>query len=259
MHKYTKRQITWALVVSCVSVMVSSVSLMLFASVSDYSSAPLPVIDTPMLVEEDTSLMDDFATVIAEPTTSDLHEAPSVDSRELPVDSPSEKPASGGSDLSVWELRKAYTISIPDIGVRAPVLLPSRSYWDAHDWPLLEEQMQVGLLYGTVAYPHSAVPGTTGTTIIAGHSSPPNDRASQSAFSSVFAQLPDLTSGQKIIITDGDQVFTYIVTESFIVSAADTSILALQDEGHSMLTIITCYPVGSTRQRFVLRAERVED
>ena len=57
------------------------------------------------------------------------------------------------------------------------------------------------------------------------------------------------------MIADGDERFTYVVTETFIVQAEDTGILdPVNAEGS--LTLITCYPVGTTRQRFVVKAKR---
>ncbi len=152
-----------------------------------------------------------------------------------------------------WELRRAYAIAIPDLGIRAPVLLPSRRFWDKREWGFLEDQMQTGLLYGAVAYPHSGRPGV-GPLVIAGHSSPPNERASESQYSRVFAHLPDISIGQHIVITDGEEQYRYTVTETTIVPSSDTSILNLSAAENDSLTIITCYPVGTTRERFVVKA-----
>lgn len=157
-------------------------------------------------------------------------------------------------ELQEWELRRAFGIGIPDLGIRAPVLLPSRTHWDSQHWNLLEEQMQVGMLYGTVAYPHSLRPGAGGSLFIAGHSSPPSERAQESAYGAVFASLPEIEAGMQIVLTDGDERFSYVVTETFIVNASDTGIL--EPEKGDTLTLITCYPVGTTRQRYVVKAKR---
>jgi LPXTG-site transpeptidase (sortase) family protein len=157
--------------------------------------------------------------------------------------------------LNAWELRRAYAMSIPSLSLRAPVLLPSRIYWDARNWALLEEQMQAGMIQGTVAYPHSSRPGAGGALFIAGHSSPPSEEARRSAYGNVFAALPHMKLGDEIIITDGDERYIFIVTDTFVVNAEDTGIL---DSTHAdgSLTLITCYPVGTTRQRFVVKAEK---
>jgi LPXTG-site transpeptidase (sortase) family protein len=153
-----------------------------------------------------------------------------------------------------WQLRRAYSMTVSDLAIRTPVWLPSRQYWDAREWSLLEEQMQIGLLYGAVAYPHSSRPGA-GPLVIAGHSSPPTERATESQYGSVFAHLPDVSIAEEIVLTDGEEKFRYAVTEMFIVASTDTSILDLTRLAPDTLTVITCYPVGTTRQRFVVRAK----
>jgi len=152
-----------------------------------------------------------------------------------------------------WEVRKLYTLSIPEIGVRVPVSVPSRRYWDAKAWDLLEEQMQVGLLDGAVAYPHSADPGALGTLIVAGHSSPPTELAAASAYGNVFAKLPSLTEGDEIHVQIGNRSNVYRVQRTEIFTASDTYILAQQDD-EKLLKLITCYPIGTSKDRWVITA-----
>lgn len=164
--------------------------------------------------------------------------------------------ASPSAELLRWEVHPAYAISIPALHVRAPVLLPSTRYWNAKEWDMLERQMQTGLAEGAVAYPHSVRPGTVGTIVIAGHSSPPTDQARKGRYGDLFAELPSLVAGDQIILRAGDRSVTYEVLGGRVVPAGDTSVLA-QQEGVALLTLITCYPVGSTRDRFVITARKV--
>ncbi|OIO53624.1 hypothetical protein AUJ46_04505 [Candidatus Peregrinibacteria bacterium CG1_02_54_53] len=159
-------------------------------------------------------------------------------------------------ELQQWEIREAYSLSIPSLTIRAPAFMPSRRYWDAHDWETLERQMQVGLLYGVVAYPNAVAPDDRGSIVIAGHSSPPNDRARDSSFGTVFATLPDIEIGERIVLRTSRATVQYTVVETMIVPAGDTSIL-LSQQGESVLKLITCYPVGSTKDRFVVIAKKV--
>ncbi|ALM09916.1 MAG TPA: hypothetical protein DEB30_02610 [Candidatus Peribacter riflensis] len=161
-------------------------------------------------------------------------------------------------ELLQWEIQEAYSLSIPSLSIRSPVFLPSRRYWDAREWDALERQMQVGLLYGLVAYPHSVRPGTKGTMVIAGHSSPPTDRARQSRYGQIFAALPTLHIGGQIILRTATDTVTYVVTETKVVPSGDTSILLSERDDESLLTLITCYPIGSTKERFVVMAKRME-
>ena len=157
------------------------------------------------------------------------------------------------SELESWELSPTWTIAIPSLNIRAPVLLPSRTHWDSRAWTLLEEQMQVGLNNGSVAYPHSATPGGVGNLIIAGHSSPPDEASAASNFGHLFARLPDIAIGDEVQVGTA----TYRVDEKFVVPPSEVSILA-QQQDESILKLITCYPVGTTKNRMIITAKKVE-
>ena len=159
-------------------------------------------------------------------------------------------------ELKQWEVSEWLSISLPSISVRAPVMLPSRKYWNVREWDLLEKQMQVGLLHGATAYPHSVKPGFKGTVFIAGHSSPPHERAKESAYGHLFAKLPALNRGDKITIAGNGNIVTYQVLRLTVVGANDTSILSQQSD-KSILKLITCYPIGSTNKRLVVTAVKI--
>lgn len=156
-----------------------------------------------------------------------------------------------------WGLTRRYTLLIPSLHLAVPVFVPDARYWDIRDWDLLEKQMQVGLLYGVVAYPHSVAPGRRGNVILAGHSSPPTPRAEQSAFGRIFERLTDLVLHDRLVLQDGDTMVDYEVVDTSVVPAGDTSILA-QQEKEGILKLITCYPVGATKNRLIIVARRAK-
>lgn len=158
--------------------------------------------------------------------------------------------------LREWEIGHVYRLSIPRLHIRAPVLMPSRIFWDTKEWGLLEEQMQVGLNHGAVAYPHSAAPGRRGSLIVAGHSSPPHDAAAASAYGHLFASLPQIQEGDTVTVTSGGKDISYVVESKKIVAPDDTDILA-QQSNESIMKLITCYPVGTTENRMIVTARRV--
>lgn len=162
------------------------------------------------------------------------------------------------SELDQWDISRAWSIAIPSLGIRAPVLLPSMKNWSSRAWDMLEEQMQVGLNHGAVAYPHSSGPGRKGNLIIAGHSSPPTESARNSEFGSLFSLLPSINIGEEIsIVTNGSPV-KYRVEEKTVVSPQTTSILEQQHD-ESILKLITCFPVGTTRDRMIILAKKIEE
>lgn len=160
-------------------------------------------------------------------------------------------------EITQWEIARAYTLAIPSLGIRAPVLLPSLTFWSGREWKLLEEQMQTGLRHGAVAYPHSSRPGAKGTLFIAGHSSPPDDLTEPTAYGRLFARLPELAPGETVTVSFAGEILTYEVVDARAVHAFDTSVLRQQSD-ESLLELITCYPIGTTRDRLIVMARLVQ-
>jgi LPXTG-site transpeptidase (sortase) family protein len=158
-----------------------------------------------------------------------------------------------------WEVTlNTGRVQVPALGIDTPLHWPSRTYWDAHDWGNLENQMQYGLLNGVIAYPHSPEIGGYGNIVIAGHSSPPTFEAMGSHYGSVFAQLPDIEIGEEIAVEDRyGRTHLYTVYETEVLHPTNTKILK-QDRGNRDITLMTCYPVGTTRNRFIVHARYEE-
>ena len=199
-----------------------------------------------------------MAAAVTEPVpVKEGEEVPDADGARETVAEEAPDLYAAAPELEKWELTRAWDISIPSLGVRAPVLLPSMRYWKGRAWDLLEEQMQVALNHGAVAYPHSSAPGESGSLIVAGHSSPPTKEAEQSMYGHLFASLPNLTIGETISVLKGGTPITYEVQEKVVVPPHMTSILEQQSD-ESVLKLITCYPVGTTRDRMIVVAKKVE-
>lgn len=198
------------------------------------------------------SVIADSSTISVAPKLAPAPEA-AVDVTEEPV-----RPAAPirPAELEQWELVNAWGISIPSLSVRAPILLPSMKYWSTQSWDLLEQQMQVGLNHGAVAYPHSVNPGRDGSLIVAGHSSPPDEKSADSAYGSLFARLPEIEIGEEVEVMSGGEVVRYRVDSKEVVSPKATSILQQQPD-ESVLKLITCYPVGTTRDRMIITATKI--
>ena len=265
MNKYQFRGV-------CVAILAVISSLVLWTSA--IGKLPLPNISQEIVSKFDNFLMDFYApssqsqeVTVNEVTIEDLgtHFARSTDETRIRasvtqhLESNSNAPIvhESASELEQWGIARAWSIAIPSLGIRAPVLLPSMKNWSSRAWDMLEEQMQVGLNHGAVAYPHSAGPGRKGNLIIAGHSSPPTKSARESEFGSLFAALPDIGVGEVISITTAGSPVSYRVIEKNIVSPQTTSILE-QQQDESILKLITCYPVGTTRDRMIVLAEKIE-
>ncbi|PIR52838.1 hypothetical protein COU76_04290 [Candidatus Peregrinibacteria bacterium CG10_big_fil_rev_8_21_14_0_10_49_10] len=190
-----------------------------------------------------------FAASVVEEVSEDLSEV----TEEPAFNVPFSRTANEETDLEKWEMHEEYALSIPALGIQAPVFLPSLKYWKLRAWELLEKQMQVGLAEGAVVYPHSVEPGARGTLFLAGHSSPPNGFAAQNEYGHLFKNLPDLKPGDDIFLRAGGKTFTYTVRSTEVVSPSATEIL-LQQDTETLLKILTCFPIGTTKDRMVVTA-----
>lgn len=98
---------------------------------------------------------------------------------------------------------------------------------------------------GAGHYPNTPLPGEEGNVAIAGH---------RTTYGKPFANLDRLKVGDEIFLETPVGKYTYRVTKDpFPVAANDFSVIA-QTPGHT-LTLTTCHPKGSARQRLVIKAE----
>lgn len=105
------------------------------------------------------------------------------------------------------------------------------------------------LAKGPGHYPGTASPGAPGNMAIAGH---------RSTYAAPFANIDQLRPGDEIRVQDTQQrTWTYRVREQRIVEPADTSVIASDPlgDGRPLLTLTTCHPRYSNRQRLVVFAE----
>jgi len=93
----------------------------------------------------------------------------------------------------------------------------------------------------------TAFPGDPGNVGIAGHRD------------TTFIAVRDLKIGDPLLVTTGDRIFEYRISDARIVNPQDVYVLDPTD--HPTLTLVTCYPfefIGHAPQRYVVRAELVK-
>ncbi|MGB1286666.1 MAG: sortase [Aggregatilineales bacterium] len=142
------------------------------------------------------------------------------------------------------------TLSIPSIGVNAPVLpVYLRQYEDGNvTWDVEHLRWQVGHLQGTTWF------GQNGTIALGGHSEAVNGSPD------IFYNLEHTNIGDIITVNVDGQLLTYQIAAERTVTSDDLSIL--NSTGTEMLTIFTCdissYQAdGSYSRRHVVFAVRV--
>lgn len=131
---------------------------------------------------------------------------------------------------------------IPAIQVEAPIVMS-----DSSDENVLQEKLKQGVAH----YPDTAVPGEKGNVFIFGHSS--YYWWDWSKYSDVFANLEQIKNGDEILAYYNNELYIYEVKETKIVSPTDLSVLD-QGSGYD-LTLMTCTPLGTTLNRFIVVAE----
>lgn len=103
---------------------------------------------------------------------------------------------------------------------------------------------------GPGRYPGTAAPGQRGNFAVAGH---------RTTYGAPFFNLDQLQPGDQVLVTDRSAVrHTYRVVQQRIVGPADTWVLGPDplSTGRPTLTLTTCHPRFSDRQRLIVFAER---
>lgn len=95
-------------------------------------------------------------------------------------------------------------------------------------------------------YPYTPFPGELGNAAIAGH---------RTTYGEPFRNLDDLKPGDPIIVTDLlGRRFVYSVTQQLIVQPEDSWVVNTVDPTVAMLTLTTCHPEFSAKQRLIVFA-----
>ncbi|MEZ5259493.1 MAG: class E sortase [Ilumatobacteraceae bacterium] len=97
---------------------------------------------------------------------------------------------------------------------------------------------------GVGHYPYTPLPGQTGNVAIAGH---------RTTHGQPFFRLDELQPGDEIVITTFQGKFTYSVTGTKVVPPTDFTVL-YGDPSRSELTLTTCHPRFSQKERLIVSA-----
>ncbi|MDN5275907.1 MAG: putative sortase [Candidatus Saccharibacteria bacterium] len=137
---------------------------------------------------------------------------------------------------------------IPKINVDVPVV-----YDVGNDHDSQMAAMEKGVAHFAIPGADSH-PGEFGNTVIAGHSS--NDLFDPGDYKFIFAQLERLQTGDSIYANYGGIRYTYIVTQTETVRPSQVDKLVYTASKPNLI-LITCTPVGTALNRFLVTAEQV--
>lgn len=117
--------------------------------------------------------------------------------------------------------------------------------------PFNSQEYQLALTKGVAHAAGTPLPGDGGNSFLFSHSSVDFFRATQ--YNSVFYLLSKLEPGDPIYIYRDGQKITFQVTEKRIVSDNMVDLLKSKD-AKPRLTLMTCWPPGTSLQRMVVTA-----
>lgn len=137
---------------------------------------------------------------------------------------------------------------IPKINVDVPVV-----YGANNDHDSMMAAMAKGVAHFAIPGA-SSVPGQKGNTVLSGHSS--NDLFDNGAYKFIFVQLNKLEKGDTIYVNYEGKRYTYTVSSKELVTPTDVSVL-LGTNDKPILTLITCWPIGTANQRIILKADQI--
>ncbi len=138
-----------------------------------------------------------------------------------------------------------FGIVIPKIQANAKVV--------ANVDPLNEKVYQQALTQGVAHARGTVLPGQTGNTFIFAHSAGNWYVANQ--YNAVFYLLYKLVKGDAIDIFYQNKQYTYKVREVKYIDAKEVNYLSPKTDGWKTLTLMTCWPPGTTMKRLIVIAD----
>jgi sortase A len=102
------------------------------------------------------------------------------------------------------------------------------------------------LKMGPGHFPGTPLPGQLGNAAIAGH---------RTSYGAPFGDVDRLEVGDEIVVTTPSGDFRYLITGSEIVDPTAVYVIDTVDATVASLTLVTCHPRFSTRERLIVYAE----
>lgn len=181
--------------------------------------------------------LDDNAQTFAyvDPATGGIVEVPDFDPTVDDTD---------GVDLGELEDRIFAYETAPDLGeALGAIRIPDIDL----EWTVVEGvRLGSDLKKGAGHYPQTPIPGQRGNAAIAGH---------RTTYGSPFHNLGELDPGDRIFWDSATGTHEYEIREVKIVKPTDTWVL--DDRDGAWLTLTTCHPKFSARERLIVVAEMV--
>ena len=137
---------------------------------------------------------------------------------------------------------------IPRINKNVPLV----SVPNHQNWNQLEQNIQTGLQEGVVVHPVSHSPGNFGNFFVTGHSS--YYAWDKGRFKDVFALLHEVKVGDLVEVYWEGKKYVYKMKAEEVVPPTAVEVLN-QPKDKFLITLMTCTPVGTNKNRLILTGE----
>lgn len=151
-------------------------------------------------------------------------------------------------DKVVTPIDPQFGIVIPKIGANAKVI-PNVDPYNSYVY-------QVALTHGVAQAKGSSLPGEGGNIFIFSHSS--TNFYEATIYNSIFYLLTKLSKGDKVYIFFHNVKYTYVVTGIALVDPTKVDYLSSGTPQNQTLTLMTCWPPGTTYKRLLVFAKLVK-
>lgn len=189
---------------------------------------------------------------------------------KTPFDPKAQATKTGDPDYSSKKYSRTSTIVIPSIQVSAPIVYSSYNDVLTLDWASINSPMRKKLAKGVLHTAGLPEPGDKGNTVLVGHSSA--YYVERSKYSTIFARLNKVPIGDTFEVRNSDgKVYKYKVFESFEYNfsnaisnnpSAEATAQAQKRNNRfaddSVITLETCWPVGTNKDRWVVQARLIK-
>ena len=145
------------------------------------------------------------------------------------------------ASTSISAIEGNYILKIDKINVNAPIVLNVDGKNKSYYLKSLEQ--------GIAHMKDTALPGEEGNVFIFGHSS-----YYTGDYREVFARLNEIETGDEITIKSSANEYKYKIYNKEIISADQMDVLK-QPKGKSIITLMTCWPLGTTEKRLIVVGE----
>ncbi|MFO0704012.1 MAG: sortase [Patescibacteria group bacterium] len=159
----------------------------------------------------------------------------------------SNKVADKNTDSSNTKINKDFWLEIPSISISAPVVANIDVYNDL--------EYQESLTRGVAHAKQSSTPNISGNTFIFGHSA--ENWFNANKYNAIFYLLYKLKNEDVVYLWYKNIKYEYLVKTIKFVSPSETNYITYpQNESKSRtLTLMTCWPPGTTIKRLVVISE----